>query len=243
MQFFLNNKNSNICYSKLIEEYNSIFYDRRFSDVRQTIFYVNDRLKYILKKDFSKLNDNSLHIKLKQLKKYNEEYFIKENKFKGNMVTYFLCLIVENQKKINELKEYTIFISPISRFIDFFDEMISIMLQEHSILYNLDKKYFFNKNSYNYPKDILHYIKDKYIKKKKPHSIEKVKKNIEQILEKLSKEDNNNLKQNLNEPKIVINPRKALIDEKFDKIQFFYILDKNYVTNIKQEIMNCIFSF
>ena len=42
IQFFLNNENSEECYSKLLEEYNFILYDRQLENVQHSIFYVND---------------------------------------------------------------------------------------------------------------------------------------------------------------------------------------------------------
>ena len=102
IQLFLNNENSAKCYNILMEKYNQIFYDRKFDDYeRKSIFYVNDCLKFFIEKNTAKSNDNDLKFKLKCLKKYNEEFFVKENIFNGNMTTYFLCLICENQKKIN----------------------------------------------------------------------------------------------------------------------------------------------
>ena len=100
IQFFLNNYNSDSCYSKLMEAYNFIFYDRNFlENIRHSIFYVNDHMKYILEKNIELNNDLDLKNKSIILKKYNTEYFANEDVFNGNMVTYFLILIFENQKK------------------------------------------------------------------------------------------------------------------------------------------------
>ena len=256
IQFFLNNENSEECYSKLLEEYNFILYDRQLENVQHSIFYVNDYMNYLLKKDIFQLKiDFDLKDKLQKLINYKEEYFVGEDIFNGNLVTYFLYIILENQKKINEQKEFKIFISPISRLIKFYDDLFIKMLEEHSILYKLDKKYFFKKISSNYPIELLKYIKKNYVKKKKPPSIEEIKGNIEKILEKFKKENDKNLintKQNLEEIKIVFEPQKAIKNENNIMIQtpvsdnkthFFYDLDKNYITNIKKEIMNCIFSY
>ena len=256
VQFFLNNEYSYNCYSKLLEEYNFILYDRNFIDnVRHSIFYVNDHIKYILEKDIN-LNDVYLQNKFNFLKKYNTEYFVEENIFDGNMVTYFISLIFVNLKLINQQKEYKIFISPISSFTEFFDELFHVMLEDHSILYKLNKKYFYYKISYNYPDELLRYIKRNYVKKKNRPSIEEVKNNIGPILENFKKENFKKLddkKQNLYEIKIDINrinkiknvksynkTKESLSD---DETKFLYHLDKNYVTNIKKEIMNCIFSY
>ena len=254
IQLFLNYENfDNNCYNKLMELYNFIFYDRNFIDnVRHSIFYVSDRIKYILEKDI-KLNDIEFQNKCKLLKNYNTKYFVEEDIFNGNMSTYFLCIIFENQNKINNQNENKI--SPISRLAKFYYELFCLILEEHLILYKLNKQYFFYKISSNYPIDILNYIKNKYIKEKNRPLIDEVKNNIEPLLETFRKENNklNNIKQNSDEIKIDIEPTKDLINKEIynkileipddNKIQFFYDLDKNYVTNIKKEIMNCVFSF
>ena len=132
------------------------------------------------------------------------------------------------------------------------------MIEEHLRLFKLDKKYFLYKNSSNYPIELLNYIKDKYYKKKSPkikESIEEVKEFIELTLEKFRKEDDKkvkNLKTNSDEIKNVFEPMKVFVKKNDfmihisisdNKPNFFYDLDKNYITNIKKEIMNCIFSY
>ena len=185
------------------------------------------------------------------LEKYNNEFFIKEDKFSGNMTTYFLPILIESQKKINN--QQTFKNAPISRFSKFLDDLFSLILEEHSELFNLDKKLFFKTITSNYQNELINYIKDKYIKKKTRPSIDDIKKSIETISEKFNKDAKllNNIKENIDENKINPEQEENLRDNidnqkeipKIDyNIKFFHDLDKNYVTNIKKEIMNCIFS-
>ena len=253
IQYFLNDENSEKCYDLLLQNYNFIFYDRQFIDNKKySIFYVNDHLRYFLSKKKLKLKDNALKHKCEILEKYNNEFFDKEDKFIGNMTTYFLPIFIESQKKINN--QQTFKKAPIPKLSKFLDDLFSLTLEEHSELYNLDKKLFFKTITSNYQNELINYIKEKYIKKKTPPSIDDIKKSIEIISEKFNKDSTkllNNIKEILDENKINSEQAENLKDvaenqeeiPKIDyKIQFFYDLDKNYVTNIKKEIMNCIFS-
>ena len=119
----------------------------------------------------------------------------------------------------------------------------------------LNKKYFFKQIISNYQHQLLKFIKENYIKKKISLSIEEIKENIESISEKNKKEYNklfNNPeeyllgnKENIEEEDflkdIIIIPTE--IPQFDNKITFFYGLDKNYITNVKKEIMNTIFSY
>ena len=256
IEFFLNNENSEKCYDLLLQNYDFIFYDRQSLDQKYSIFYVNDYLRYsIKKKEVKKIEENDLKYKCNILNKYNNEFFIGNDKVNGNMLTYFLPIIIETQNKIIEQNQTKIFISPITKLSKFLDELLSSMIIEHSLLYNLDHKYFFKAIADNYQQELLNYLKERYIKKKSQPSIDEIKKNMELIIEKLKKEKNkevNTEQQNSNEKKINNEPKKISNDQNepiietpksHSNIKFFYDLDENYVTNIKKEIMNCIFSF
>ena len=160
-------------------------------------------------------------------------------------------IIIESQKAFNDLKLN----SSISEFSKFLDKLFSLILEEHSLLYKLNKKYFFKQIISNYQHQLLKFIKENYIKKKISLSIEEIKENIESISEKNKKEYNklfNNPeeyllgnKENIEEEDflkdIIIIPTE--IPQFDNKITFFYDLDKNYITNVKKEIMNTIFSY
>ena len=252
VRFFLNDKIPDKCYQLLLNNLDIIFYDQKFKDNQKySVFFVNDQLNYFLsKKKFGEEKDELIY-KCNILDKYNNEYFDKEEKFIGNMVTYFLPIIIESQKAFNDLKLN----SSISEFSKFLDKLFSLILEEHSLLYKLNKKYFFKQIISNYQHQLLKFIKENYIKKKISLSIEEIKENIESISEKNKKEYN----KLFNSPEEYLFANKENIEEKdflkdiiiipteipqFDnKITFFYDLDKNYITNVKKEIMNTIFSY
>ena len=109
-------------------------------------------------------------------------------------------------------------------------------------------------NTSNHYNELINYLKDKHVNRKS--NIEKTKEFIETITEKMNMEKNKKLidfNQNNNEIKENSETKKYIFDlndkddkekEKIsnNKINFFYELDKYYATNIKKEIMNCIFS-
>ena len=252
IQLFLNDENTVECYDKLLESYNFIFYDRKFLDnTKKSIFYVNDYLGFLI--DSTKLKPKEIDLKntIDILKQYNE-FFNNYKKFSGNMVTYFLNIIIESKERINMKKNFCC--APASRLSQFLDNLFLLMLEEHSNLYNLNNKYFFHKLSPFYSTELINYIKENYVKKKLS-SIEQIKEKIKLFYKKCNIDKNkivdNNRNEISNELKRKEKPKQNQKEKKQkseeiqypdNKIHFFYNLDKYYITNIKKEIMNCIFS-
>ena len=255
IRFFLNDENSEKCYDLLLQKFNFIIFDRNTMDERHSIFYVNDYLRYCSDKKKTTKIENNLKYKLGILEKYNNEFFIGKDKTIGNMLTYFLPIIIETQKQIIQENQTKISIAPFSKLSKHLDELLSLMIEEHSNLYNLDNKYFFKAITDNTQQELLNNLKEKYIKKKSKPTIDEMKKNIELIIEKSRKEKikaANIVKQNSDERKVTIEPKKSIIEKNdiicetpksHSNIKFFYDLDKNYIMNIKKGIMNCVFSF
>ena len=252
INYFFNDENSVECYNILLDNYNFTFYDRQFLDNdKKSIFYVNDYLSFIIDSKKFKTNDNDLKYKIKTLKQYNE-YFNKCEKFNGNMVTYFLNIIMESKEKINGEKNFKY--APSTKLSQFLDDLFNLMLEEHTNLYKISRKYFFHKFSPFYSTELIKYIKENYIKKKKS-SLENVKEKIKLFYEKCNfdkyKIINNDEKDTSNASKLE-EELKQIQNEKnhnsygtqysVNKIHFFYDLDNYYITNIKKEIMNCIYS-
>ena len=165
INYFFNDENSVECYNILLDNYNFTFYDRQFLDNdKKSIFYVNDYLSFIIDTKKFKTNDNDLKYKIKTLKQYNE-YFNNYEKFNGNMVTYFLNIIMESKEKINGEKNFKY--APSTKLSQFLDDLFNLMLEEHTNLYKISRKYFFHKFSPFYSTELIKYIKENYIKKKK----------------------------------------------------------------------------
>ena len=259
IQFFLNDENSEKCYDLLLQQYNFLFYDRQLENEKNSIFYINDYLRLLLKKkntddDIEDINDDLLKYKCEVMENYKKEIFIEHDKDNGNMLTYFLIIIIETQKEINEQNSIKFFTAPISKLSKFLDELFSLMLKEHSSLYKLDKKFFYKDITNSYQRELLNYIKENYVKKKYSSSLDEIKKSIGLISEKFRKEKTkvgNAIKQNTEEIKKNLENKKVSADKNEpknetlrsnNKIHFFYDFDKYYVTNIKKEIMNGIFS-
>ena len=248
-QYFLNEGISEKCFDILLKNCNFIFYDREYiNNIGHSIFFSNDYLRYFMTKKNVKLKDNALQYKCDIIEKYNNELFIKEDKFQGNMVTYFLPIIIKTQNSIHKITNKTSYIQNLSIFLD---ELFSFMLKEHIDLYKLDKKYFFKSFTDNYSHNLSNYLKNNYIKNKNPPSMDEIKKNIEEISEQYTKdisEQINHIKENLDNHRIKQKQTNILEDivivqNDSNKNYNFYNLDKNYITNVKKEIMNCIFSY
>ena len=257
LNFFLNDEFNTECYNNLLNQYNIIFYDRKFKDnVNTSIFFVNDNLRYYISKKNIKIDEN-IKIKCGNMKFYNN-IFQKNDEFEGNFTTYFLKIIFQYQN-IFEQKNFQN--SPINKLNQFLDDLIYTILEEHKLLYSIDKKYFFKTfSSKNYNEQLL-FIKDRYIKKK--IKINEVKEYYKTKYEKYKNENNTNNKTNIQrniskknsnrvkEKKLSINEINDVIkiqiefpknNNEIEKIKYFYDLDKFYAINLKKEIMNCIFS-
>ena len=238
IQFFINDENSVESYDILLKNYNYIFYDKQFIENKKySIFYVNDHLNYSISKKKYKGMDNELKSKCNILFRYYNELFTKRDKFSQNFSTYFLSVIIETQKKINNKKEYKN--APISKLSLFLNELFSFILEEHNTLYKLDKKYFFNSTNSNNYNELIIFIKNKYIPKK--ITIDEVKRYLESNFEQSNKEKNNeliNIKKILDDKKIKTEPKeqnlkndKLLINgaiKSNDQINYFYDLDINH---------------
>ena len=253
IQLFLYDKSTDDCYEKLLEKYNFIFYDRQFIDNnKKSIFYVNDYLNFLLNKKKEIKKDDALKVKCKIIYNYNNKLLVNEEKFIGNMVTYFLYMIVESKKQINDNGKNKN--SSCSKLTPFLEDLFLLLLNEHKDLFKLDKKYFYPNNSSILNLELAIYIKEKFVNKN-ISGIEEIKKNIMLLSEKYNVNDKskslNKIQKKivdfeLNNEQIQLknNISSLLLDnlQINNKIHFFYELDKYYITNIKKEIMNCIFS-
>jgi hypothetical protein len=206
-------------------------------------------LNYFLNKKKTKELDGDLIRKCNILSFYNNQLFIKQETFNGNLSTYFLLIIVNNYNKINDKEKF--YNLPKSKLLDFLDELYNLILEEHISLYKTDKKYFFRTNLSNSYNELINFLKDKHVRNKS--NIEDTRKFIEVISEKVIKENqkslNNIIKNDENiKENVEVNIIKSDLKDKeaikmnYIKTNFFYDLDKYYATNIKKEIMNCIFS-
>ena len=249
MQIILADENKIEIYNKLLDKYNLPFFDRQFIDNKKySIFFVTDILNYYSNKNKIKGLDSELIYKCDILSFFNNQLFTNLNKFNGNFSTYFLLIISDSLEQISNKKDFKNV--PLEKVSEFLQELYNLLLEEH-FGFKSDKKYFFKTNSSNYYNEIINYIKDNCNKKKT--KINDIKVFIKSIYEKWSKDKikiSNNTKDFSvsdkinNEQKNILNENFFLVDEiKIDnEIKFFYDLDKYYVTNIKKEIMNCIFS-
>ena len=269
IQYFYNDNNSSECYEKLLNNFNLIFYDVEYFDKKHSIYFINDNLNYYICNKKPKFKDGDINKKYDDLIYFNK-IFESKDKFQDNFTTYFLLLIFTIQNKINGKQKYIN--CPIGKLNNFLNELISSILEEHELLYKMDKTFFFKSSSSNCYNELINIIKEKYIKKK--NSIKDIKKLYESILEKNKKDKDNifnylnkdDVELNMNEEKnnINISPNIKNNNNIFDikeenqneiknnygfmlefpktKIKFFYELDKNYLINIKKEIMNSIFS-
>ena len=250
LEIFLTDESSIKCYDILLDKANFPFVDRQFIDNHKySIFYVNDMLNYFLNKKKTKELDGDLIRKCNILSFYNNQLFIKQETFNGNLSTYFLLIIVNNYNKINDKEKF--YNLPKSKLLDFLDELYNLILEEHISLYKTDKKYFFRTNLSNSYNELINFLKDKHARNKS--NIEDTRKFIEVISEKVIKENqkslNNIIKNDENiKENVEVNIIKSDLKDKeaikmnYIKTNFFYDLDKYYATNIKKEIMNCIFS-
>jgi hypothetical protein len=243
INYFLNNANSEECYILLLENYNSIFYDNQLIDNKNySIFYANDYLNYCINKKKNKELNNKLDNKYYILNFYNNEIFINEDKITYNFTTYFLSIIISTIKIINNKNKYNKALIP--NLLNFLNILFSSILNEHKYLYITDKKYFFKMTTSIHYNEIINYIKENYIKKKV--AFNDVKNNIDFLSEKWRKEKSKelviNIRENIEENELVFEVIQSEELVMNNNIQFFYDLDKYYITNIKKEIMNCIFS-
>ena len=252
IQLFLNNEKSKECYEILLDKYNIPFFDRNFIDNRvYSVFYVTDNLNYMLSKKKINNFDERLRYKCEILDYFNNVLFIEQDKFNGNFSTYFLLIISESQKQLKNIKEFKN--ESISKLIGSLNELFSLILDEHCSLYKTDKKYFYKNNSFNNYNEIINYIKNKYIKNKV--KIEEIRNFIYSISHNWNKDQTKSLNiikeinydikdiQDNKEQKIMIKKIIEKEEMKIEKtIKFFYDIDMYYVTNIKKEVMNCIFS-
>ena len=237
------------CYNLLLDKYACPFFDRQFIDNHKySIFYVTDNLNYFLIKKKTKDLDADLKKKCKIISFFNQ-LFIKQESFSGNFSTYFLLVIIDSQKKINDKKDFNNM--PKYKLEELLNDLYSLILEEHILLYKADKKYFFKTNPSNFYNEALIYIKDKHVKKKS--KAENFNKFLETIFEKMNKEKNkalninkhisDDIKENQEDINVLSDTNEIeQININYNKTIFFYELDKYNVTNIKKEIMNCIFS-
>ena len=242
INYFLNDANSEECYILLLENYNSIFYDNQLIDNKNySIFYANDYLNYCINKKKNKELNNKLDNKYYILNFYNNEIFINEDKITYNFTTYFLSIIISTIKIINNKNKYNKALIP--NLLNFLNILFSSILNEHKYLYITDKKYFFKMTTSIHYNEIINYIKENHIKKKV--AFNDVKNNIDFLSEKWRKEKSKeliNIRENIEENELVFEVIQSEELVMNNNIQFFYDLDKYYITNIKKEIMNCIFS-
>ena len=258
IKYFLNDANNSQCYEDILWEYDLIFYDRKFRENgKRSIFYVNDMIRYIMNKKKTKL---AVDIKSKcQNLQYYNELFLNYEEFEGNFSTYFLNIIIQNQNNFQQKKFSK---APISKLNKFLDELTTQILEEQKEIYNIDKKYFFKSCSINNYNDQITYIKDKYIKKEIP--INDVKEFYKINFTKSITIDQDNTQRNKlrkgSNPEDLKGKQVMIFNEinyfnifqsdfefpkdfhNINKIHYFFDLDKNYITNIKKEIMNSIFS-
>ena len=253
LELCLTDESSTELYQKLLDGSNYIFFEIQFIDNHKySIFYINDNLNYcLIHKKMKELTGN-LKKKCNNISFYDNKLFNKQETFNGNFSTYFLPIIADSITKINDKDKF--YNLPKSKVLDFLNELYSLILEEQISLYKTDKKYFFRLNTSNHYNELINYLKDKHVNRKS--NIEKTKEFIETITEKMNMEKNKKLidfNQNNNEIKENSETKKYIFDlndkddkekEKIsnNKINFFYELDKYYATNIKKEIMNCIFS-
>ena len=262
MNFFLNDDYDKECYNNLFENNKYIFFDRKFSGNKKfSIFFVNDKLKYFAdnidikkkKKELSNLNYD-IQGRCMNLNFY-KKIFKDEDNFEGIFATYFLQKIFESQKIF---KTKNLVNSPIQKLNEFLDDLSLTILEEHKLF----DKDFLKKNCSDANNELLLYIREKYAKK--GISLDELKKYYESLSEK-NKIEKNNIKRNSNKLLLLkcktfnIETNKGFEETKIDdnnnnknnliectkdikKIQYFFDLDKYYITNIKKEIMNCIFS-
>ena len=245
IKYFLNDENSEKSYSILLENLNFIFYDRQFLDNKKySIFYVNDNLNYYITKNKYKKLDASLKNKCIVLLFFKNELFINEEEFNGNFSTYFLPIIIDSLKKINNQKTFKL--APISKLSNFLNDLFSFVVNEHINLYNIDKKYFFRTISSSNYNEIINFIKNKVNHKKAQIDADEIKKNIESIIPE--KSDKRKSKAIIINKENTKQKNKLAIFEQYEEpkinnnIHFFYDIDRYYITNIKKSIMNCIFS-
>ena len=254
MNLFLNDKNDNDNYRCLLQNYNFIFFNKEFQD-KSSIFFINDILRYYKIKKSQKLE--KYRNKLLNTFYFNDLFKDKDS-FDDNFTTYFLEYILKYQNKFSQKKYNN---APISQLNSFLDELNSKILEEHKILYNLDKNFFFKKKNSKISNDLIQYIIKNHLKKE--GSINDLKNYYESYLEKSKNEIN------AKEAKIqlqssvktrkeskgadiikdkLINKKSSdniLTNDSFNnenKINYFFDYDEFYVTNFKKEIMNCIFS-
>ena len=257
MNYILKEEGSSECFKILLLNFDDIFYDKQFkSDTKYSIFYANDYLRYLLTQKKLKEKNDSILQKYKNLLFFNNEIFKTEEKFDINFSTNFMSLIVENQKLIQNSQNLDNRLVP--RFNTFMEQLFLTVLQEHKNLFNIDKKYFFKASLNIVYNEQINCIKDRYIKKNiKPEEVklylesipEKIKqKSIENKEENINREIENECK--LNQPYIKEQIEDKNNDIKYIKFEFpknnnetsfFNILDKNFVTNQKKELMNNIF--
>ena len=263
MNFILKEEGTNECFKILLLKFDDIFYDKQFkSDTKYSIFYANDYLRYLLTQKKLKEKNESILRKYKHIVFFNNEIFRTEEKFEINFSTHFLSLILENEKLIQNNQNLDNRLVP--RFNTFMEQLFLTVLQEHKNLFNIDKKFFFKASLNIIYNEQINYIRDKYIKKSiKP---EEVKVYLQSIPERLKQKLIENKEENIN--KEIVNEnrleRKTVnqadikdpsLDNNIDikdirfefpksinEIKFFNILDDNYVTNQKKELMNNIFA-
>ena len=258
IQYILNCKESLESFKNLLLNFNSFFYDNKFrSDKQYSIFYSNNYLRYLLSQKKIKEKSETVLAKYNTILNYNKNIFISEEKFEINFNTYFLKLIIDAQKKFqnnNDLNKQLV-----NNLMSFINTLFSTVLQEHTILYSIDKNYFFKASSSTYYNEQISYIRDKYIKKNIPY--DDAKSYLESIYDKmnLNKKDDNNDNQNealekkasnndIKEKEEICyadNYKKSapfVFNEETYQIQFFNNLDKNYISNFKKDLMNGIFA-
>ena len=186
IQYFYNDNNSSECYEKLLNNFNLIFYDVEYFDKKHSIYFINDNLNYYICNKKPKFKDGDINKKYDDLIYFNK-IFESKDKFQDNFTTYFLLLIFTIQNKINGKQKYIN--CPIGKLNNFLNELISSILEEHELLYKMDKTFFFKSSSSNCYNELINIIKEKYIKKK--NSIKDIKKLYESILEKNKKDKDN----------------------------------------------------
>jgi len=254
-KYIFNSKGSIECFKSLLLKFDDIFYDKEFkNDGKNSIFYANDYLKYLLTQKKVSEKTESVLYKYKTLLYYNKNVFKSEEKFDINFCTYFLQLIIENEEKVKNDKNLDKKLTP--RLINFMNQLFSDILQEHKNYINIDKKYFFKSNPSPYYTERINYIRDKYIKKN--ILPEEVKTYFNSIIQNNqmspeNKEENNINETPINQPETKEQPKLDKNNDNIkyepfqfpkdiNEIKFFNTLDEKYVWNIKKEIMNNIFS-
>ena len=241
MNIFLNDKNNSDNYKYLIQNYNCIFFSEEIEG-KNSIFFATDILRYYNSKKNKKIDK---YINELQNIAFFNDLFNNKDKFDGNFTTYFLEYILKYQKIFVEKKFNN---APILQLNSFLDKLIFSILEEHKKLYKLDKNFFINKKFSDINNNLVLEIKKNYIKK------ETAIKDFKNYLEKYINETNTKetkTETHINKGEKVWKKSysiEEIISDKnnFDantyKIKYFFDYDEFYVTNIKKEIMNCIFS-